>query len=77
MYKSYKGIGDSKYTIDTLPEVVTMRETANLFRVSPITVKRWCKAKKIAYFRINERGDRRFKKQDIINYLNKYENVVA
>ncbi len=57
--------------INELPEMMKLREVAELFRVSPLTIKRWGKQGKIKFIRINSRGDRRFYKQDIINYLNK------
>lgn len=53
------------------PEVLTIREVADILRVSPITLKRWEKKGKIQSIRINSRGDRRYTKQQILALLGK------
>lgn len=55
--------------LDNLPELLTVREVAELLRVSPLTVKRWDKRKKLNAIRINSRGDRRFRKEEIKSVL--------
>jgi len=57
--------------LNNLPEILTLPEVAELFRVSKLTIKRWGKAGHIKFMRINSRGDRRYKKEDIINYINR------
>lgn len=56
--------------LSELPDILTITEVANLLRVSNLTVKRWGKRGEIPFFRVNSRGDRRYKKQDIINLIN-------
>jgi excisionase family DNA binding protein len=49
-----------------LPDLLTVREVAELLRVSPLTIKRWGKRGKLPAIRINSRGDRRYKKEAIL-----------
>lgn len=44
---------------------MTIREVAELFRVSQLTVKRWSNAGKLPCIRINSRGDRRYLRSEI------------
>lgn len=60
-----------------LPAILTIREVAKLLRVSMLTVKRWGKNRKIRFFRINSRGDRRFKKEDIINFIENNGKILS
>lgn len=53
-------------SLDNLPDLLTVREVANLLRVSPLTIKRWGKRGKLPAIRINSRGDRRYKKEAIL-----------
>lgn len=53
------------------PDILVVSEVAAVFRVSKITIKRWCKQGKLPYFRINARGDMRFKNKDIVSYIEK------
>ena len=48
-----------------LPDLLTVREVAELLRVSPLTLKRWGKRGKLPAIRINSRGDRRYKKEQV------------
>jgi len=56
--------------LGNLPELLTVREVANILRVSPLTIKRWGKRGILIPIRINSRGDRRYKSVDIINFIN-------
>lgn len=58
-----------KIDIDNLPDLLTVREVAELLRVSPLTIKRWGKKGKLPPIRINSRGDRRYKKEAILYLL--------
>ena len=51
---------------DNLPELLKVNEVAELLRVSPLTIKRWGKRGKLVALRINSRGDRRYKKSDVL-----------
>lgn len=59
--------GDAaKLDINSLPDLLTVREVADLLRVSPLTIKRWGKRGKLPAIRINSRGDRRYKKETVL-----------
>lgn len=53
-------------TIENLPDLLTVREVADLLRVSPLTIKRWGKRGKLPAIRINSRGDRRYRKESVL-----------
>ncbi|MBI2103839.1 helix-turn-helix domain-containing protein [Candidatus Woesebacteria bacterium] len=55
-----------KIKLEDLPDLLTVREVAELLRVSPLTIKRWGKRGKLPAIRINSRGDRRYKKEAIL-----------
>lgn len=56
-------------SIENLPDLLTVREVAELLRVSPLTIKRWGKRGKLPAIRINSRGDRRYKKEAVMYLL--------
>jgi len=55
-----------RLSLDNLPDLLTVREVAELLRVSPLTIKRWGKRGKLPAIRINSRGDRRYKKEAVL-----------
>lgn len=55
--------------LHNLPDLLTVREVAELLRVSPLTIKRWGKRGKLPAIRINSRGDRRYKKDQVLYVL--------
>jgi excisionase family DNA binding protein len=57
---------DQKLSIDNLPDLLTVKEVAQILRVSPLTIKRWGKRGKLPAIRINSRGDRRYKKEAVL-----------
>lgn len=61
-------------TLDNLPELLTIKEVAELLRVSPLTIKRWGKRGKLPAIRINSRGDRRYKKEAVLWLLGMQTN---
>ncbi len=58
-----------KLDLNNLPDLLTVREVAEILRVSPLTIKRWGKRGKLPAIRINSRGDRRYKKEQILYLL--------
>ena len=52
--------------LDDLPDLLTVREVANVLRVSVLTIKRWGKRGKLPAIRINSRGDRRYRKEAVL-----------
>jgi len=61
--------------LDALPDLLTVREVAELLRVSPLTIKRWGKRGKLPAIRINSRGDRRYKKEAVLWLLGMQDKV--
>ena len=55
--------------IENLPDLLTVREVAEILRVSPLTIKRWGKKGKLPAIRINSRGDRRYRKEQVLQLL--------
>ena len=53
-------------SLENLPDLLTVREVAQLLRVSPLTIKRWGKRGKLPAIRINSRGDRRYRKESVL-----------
>ncbi|KKP70616.1 MAG: hypothetical protein UR68_C0040G0003 [Candidatus Roizmanbacteria bacterium GW2011_GWA2_35_19] len=58
-----------KISLDDLPDLMTIREVADLLRISPLTIKRWGKKGKLPAIRINSRGDRRYRKEVVLRLL--------
>lgn len=62
-------MSNQNISIENLPDLLTVREVAELLRVSPLTIKRWGKRGKLPAIRINSRGDRRYKKEAVLYLL--------
>lgn len=73
MYEQYPKTGRlddaGKLDINDLPDLLKVREVADLLRVSPLTIKRWGKRGKLVAIRINSRGDRRYKREQILELI--------
>jgi excisionase family DNA binding protein len=67
MSTTYKG--GQKISIEDLPDLLTIKEVADLLRVSALTIKRWGKVGKLPAIRINSRGDRRYRKEVVLRLL--------
>jgi excisionase family DNA binding protein len=52
--------------LNDLPDLLTVSEVAEILRVSTLTIKRWGKRGKLPAIRINSRGDRRYKKEQVL-----------
>ena len=59
----------TKVSLSDLPDLMTIREVAELLRISPLTIKRWGKKGKLPAIRINSRGDRRYRKEVVLRLL--------
>ncbi|HJZ23442.1 hypothetical protein A3H80_01470 [Candidatus Roizmanbacteria bacterium RIFCSPLOWO2_02_FULL_37_19] len=66
---SIENTSNKKISLDDLPDLLTIREVAEILRVSPLTIKRWGKRGKLPAIRINSRGDRRYRKEVILRLL--------
>lgn len=61
--------GKGTLSLQEMPDLLTIDEVAHLLRVSKITLKRWGKKGKLPAIRINSRGDRRYKKEEVLRFL--------
>jgi excisionase family DNA binding protein len=52
--------------------LLTITEVSALLHVHPNTLRRWNEEGRIISYRINSRGDRRFKPTDVQNFLNRF-----
>jgi len=51
-------------------KMLTVAEVTELIHIHPNTLRRWSEQGIIMAYRINARGDRRYKKSDIDRFLN-------
>lgn len=56
--------------LDNLPEILTLKQAAEVLNCHPNTLRNWDNDGIIKSIRIGKRGDRRFKKSDILKLLN-------
>jgi len=54
----------------SLPKLLTIQQAAKVLSVHVETLRRWDKGGKLKAVRINERGDRRYKPEDIKKFIN-------
>ena len=50
---------------DELPKLLTIKQAAEILNVHVETLRRWDKSGKLKAIRINKRGDRRYKPEDL------------
>lgn len=58
--------------LETTP-MLTVKDVARLLNVHVNTVRRWSDSRIIKSYRITRRGDRRFRREDISNFLSSYD----
>lgn len=49
----------------TLPKLLTIKQASEILNVHVETLRRWDKRGKLKAIRVNERGDRRYRPEDI------------
>jgi excisionase family DNA binding protein len=49
--------------------MLTTKEVAQLLHIHPNTLRRWGEKGRIVVYRINTRGDRRYRRKDIVRFL--------
>jgi excisionase family DNA binding protein len=52
-----------------ISDMLTIREVARIFHVHPNTLRRWSNNGIVRAYRINTRGDRRYKREEIVRFL--------
>lgn len=52
-------------------KLLKIKEAADLLGVNPATLRKWDKEGKLPAIKISKRGDRRYKHEDIENFLKK------
>jgi excisionase family DNA binding protein len=52
-----------------IPELIKLQEASKMLKVHPNTLRQWDKNGLLPAIRIGEKKERRYKKDDIINFL--------
>lgn len=52
-----------------IPELITLAEASKLLSVHPNTLRKWDKKGMLVSIRFGERKDRRFKKVDVLKFM--------
>lgn len=55
-------------------KLLKIRQAAEMLGVNPETLRRWDKSGKLKAIIISERGDRRYKREDIVRLVKKLTN---
>ncbi len=62
-------MGKDTRSEERMSNMLTLREVARVLHVHPNTLRRWSNDGKIRAYRITERGDRRFKREEVARFL--------
>ena len=54
---------------EKMANMLTVQEVARLLHIHPNTLRRWSNRGLIKAYRITPRGDRRYRRQEILNFL--------
>jgi len=64
---SYKSMTQDKNN-QNIPELITLKEACEILRVHPNTLRQWDKKGILVAVRFGERKDRRYRREDIVNF---------
>ena len=53
-----------------IPELLTLKEACEILKVHPNTLRQWDEKGILKAVRFGQRRDRRYRKEDILNFLN-------
>jgi len=62
---------DEKTKIDTLPEILTLKQACDVLNCHPNTLRKWDANGVLKAMRFGTRKDRRYRKADILHFLDK------
>ena len=54
---------------EQIGNMLTVKEVARLLHIHPNTLRRWSNKGRIRAYRITPRGDRRFRREEIVRFL--------
>lgn len=54
-----------------IPELLTLQEASKLLKKHPNTLRKWDEQGVLRAIRMGPRGDRMYKKEDILNFIKK------
>lgn len=55
---------------EKLPELLTLKETCEILKVHPNTLRQWDKKGILKAVRFGQRGDRRYRRENIEKFIN-------
>jgi len=62
---------------NNVPPLLTLREASELLKCHPNTLRNWDKKGILKAVRFGERGDRKFRKDDILKFIENPRNLYA
>ena len=65
-----KSMAKSPKKKDKMPELITLQEACDILKCPPNTLRQWDNKGILDAVRFGERKDRRYKKDDIMKFLN-------
>jgi excisionase family DNA binding protein len=66
---SDKSTAKMKKSKQDIPELLTLKEACEILKCHPNTLRQWDKKRILVAVRFGERKDRRYRKEDIINFI--------
>ena len=60
-----------------MDKLLTLTEAAALINVHPETLRRWDNDKTLVAVRVNDRGDRRYRESDILNFISTHKTTIS